>query len=104
MLADIVAPEYEAEMVTCVEALTIAPVMAKVADVEPCGTVTDAGIVTAEVDFERLTVAPPVGATALSCTIPTADWPPEIAVFENPMLERATSGFTVRPAVTVAPE
>ena len=35
MLADMVVPEYEAEMVTGVEALTIAALTAKEADVTP---------------------------------------------------------------------
>jgi hypothetical protein len=52
-------------------------VKTNVADVEPAGTVTDAGTVPAEVLFElSVTTNPPVGATLEIVTVPVAVFPP----------------------------
>ena len=90
---------------TGVEELTLAAVTVKVAELEPCGTVIDAGIVTVEGEGESMTTAPPDGAAAVSCIVPVADWPLVIALGEIDMLLRAAGkGFTMTPAVMVAPE
>ena len=60
-------------MVTDVEALTLAAVIVKVVEVAPCGIVTEAGIFTAEADFESVTTTPPDGAAAVSCTVTVPD-------------------------------
>lgn len=90
---------------TGVEALTLVELMVNVAEVEPWATVTDAGTVAAELDGERVTVAPPDGAAALNCTVPVADWPLVTEPGEIDILARAAGrGFTVRFALTVTPE
>ena len=84
--------------------LTVAPVTVNVAKVEPCGTVTEAGIVTAAPDLESVIVAPPEGAAAVSCTVPVADWPLVMMLGETETLLRAAGiGFTVTPALSVTP-
>lgn len=92
-------------MVTGVEALTLVELMVNVAEVEPWATVTDAGTVMAELDGERVTIAPPAGAAALNCTVPVADWPLVIEPGEIDMLARAAGmGFTVTFVLSVMPE
>ena len=77
----------------------------KVAEVEPCGTVTDAGTVAAEGKAESVIVAPPDGAAAVSCTVPVADWPLMIVFGETETLLRAAgTGLTVTPVLSVTPE
>ena len=50
--------------------LAIVPVVTlKVADVDVAATVTDAGTVSVELEFERVTLAPPVGAGWVSVTV-----------------------------------
>ena len=100
-----VAPEYEPDTVTGVALLTVPAVTVKVAEVEPCGTVTDAGIVTAPEDFDSVMEAPPLGAADVSCRVAVADWP-LLMVFGDTVrpLRAAGIGLTVRVAVTVTPE
>jgi hypothetical protein len=52
-----------------VEVVTVPAVTGKVVEVEPCGTVTDAGTVAAAEDALNATVAPPLGAADVSVTV-----------------------------------
>ena len=100
-----VTPEYEPEMMTGVALLTEPAVTVKVADVEPCGTVTEVGIATAVEDFDSVTEAPPAGAAAVSCTVPVADWPLVTVLGETAMLlSVAGGGLTFTAPLTDAPE
>lgn len=54
--------------------MTIPVDTVKVAEVEPCGTVTDAGTLAAEVfELESVTAAPPFPAAVLRVTDPVPD-------------------------------
>jgi hypothetical protein len=65
---DLEAPEYAAVMVTDAFAATLAVLTVKLAEVEPCATVTDPGVVTSAEESEIVTAAPPLGAGAFSVT------------------------------------
>ena len=54
--------------------------IAKVVLVVPAGTTTEEGTVTCEVDEERLTVQPPLGAGWLIVTVPVQE-PPAVTGF-----------------------
>lgn len=75
-LAEAVAPPYVPEMVTGVEAVTAFVVTLKVALVAPAATVTPGGTVAAVLLLVSDTAAPPLGAAALSVTVPWAVLPP----------------------------
>jgi hypothetical protein len=49
--------------------LTVPAVTENVVEVNPCGTVTDAGTVAAEEDALSVTIAPPLGAADVSATL-----------------------------------
>jgi len=70
-------PEYDAIKVT-LEGLVVPElaITAKVAEVEPCDTVTLAGTeTTPELELESETRTPPAGAGAERVTVPRPDWP-----------------------------
>ena len=70
----------DAWMVGLVAVATGVVVIENPTDVAPAGTVTVAGT-PAEVELlDRLTATPPVGAAALRVTVPSAVYPPTIAV------------------------
>ena len=74
-----------------------------VAVLAPAATRTLAGTVAAAVLLlERVTVAPPVGAEAVSVTVPV-DVPPPITVVGLRVRADNVGGFTVRLAVFVTP-
>jgi hypothetical protein len=77
----------------------------KFIEVEFCGTVTDAGTMTAEFELESVTSAPPLPAAPVRPIVPVPDWPPTIALgdTETP-LNAAGGGLTVRPKVSLVPE
>src|SRR2546426_499739 len=68
-------PPNEPLMVTAVEAVTAVVVTVKVALVAPAATVTLPGTVATALLLDSVTALPPVGATALSVTVP-CDVPP----------------------------
>ena len=91
-------------MVTGVALLTDPAVTVNVTELEPCRTVTEDGMEIAEPDFERVTVAPPVGAAAVNARVAVADWPLVIAVGATVRrLKAAGMGLTVSAALELAP-
>ncbi len=96
------APPQEAEMVTEVDAVTVAVLTVKVALLAPAATVTLVGTVaTAVLLLGKLTKAPPLGAPPLSVTVPGTELPPTtlVALSDSPL----RLGVTVSEAVWVAP-
>ena len=93
-------------MVTTIFRLTDAVVTLKVAVMLPAGTVTFEGTAAwAELLLDKVTTKPPVGAGAVSVTVPTELLPPRTTVG---LRERAEStapgwGFTVKVADFVTP-
>jgi hypothetical protein len=84
-------------MVELVFADTAAVEMLNVAEDAPEGTVTDAETEAGEV-ADRPTTVPPLGAGALSVTVPVDDTPPRTDVGETVTLLTA-NGLSVRVAV-----
>jgi hypothetical protein len=99
-------PPYAAVKVTAVEAVTLPVVTLKVADAEPCGTVTDAGAPAMEaLELEIDMVAPPVPAAAVRLTVPVPDCPLVMEAGFTEMLLRAPGrGLTVTPEVALTPK
>lgn len=62
--------------------------------VDPAGTVTDAGTVTALTLEDRRTDSPPEGAAALRRTVPFADWPPVRLLGDTEIPWRVAAGVT----------
>ena len=73
-------PPYVAVTVTAVAVATDEVVTVKVLLVEPAGTVTLAGTDAAAELSDSDTTAPPLGAAALSLTVPVDDAPPTTEV------------------------
>ena len=91
---------------TDVAVVTLPALTENVADVEPCGTVTDEGTpAAAALELASETTAPPLPAADVRVTVPVADWPLMI-VFELRaiLLRAAAGGFTVTPDAILAPE
>jgi hypothetical protein len=84
-----------------VAAVTLPVVTENVAEVEPCGIVTEAGTVALEFELESDTTAPPDPAAAVRLTVPVPDWPPTIVtgLTETPLSAAGGTGFTVSAAV-----
>jgi hypothetical protein len=99
-------PEKVAVSVIRVEALTLPAVKVYVAEVEPCGTVTDEGTLAAlELELDNEITAPPLPAGDVRVTVAVADCP-LTTVFElsdRPFNEGAGAS-TVNAAVLVTPE
>ena len=93
---------------TEVAVLTVPAVTVNVADVAPCATVTLAGTLTAVVfELESDITAPPVGAAAVSVTVPVPDCALTIVVGLTATLlsaAAATAGLMVTPVVVLTPE
>src|SRR5436309_4595794 len=82
-------------MVTTVEEPTGVVLTVKVALVLPAGTVTLAGTVAAPVLLlDKLTTAPPLGAGALSVTVPVEELPP-VTLDGLTLSEESVGGATV---------
>src|SRR6266481_1220698 len=106
--AILVRPAYIAEMVTAVELVTALVLTVNVALVAPAETVTLAGTVAAAVlPLERETRTPPLGAGALSATVPVEGEPPltlvGFSVREVRVGPGGGCGVTVSGAVKVTP-
>jgi hypothetical protein len=99
-----VAPPNAAEIVATDDAVTAVVEIVKFALVDPAGTVTLAGSDAALELSESETSAPPLGAAALSLTVPVADVPPTTAVGLTATDESAAvgdGGFTPSAANSV---
>jgi hypothetical protein len=81
-------------------------VTVKVADVEPCATVTLEGTLAAVVlELESATATPPVPAASVRLTVPVPDWPLTIVLgLTETLLSAAGGGVTVTPNVAFTPE
>jgi hypothetical protein len=92
-MAERVTPPKVPEIDNAVEAVTDVVVMVKVALVAPAATVTLAGTVaTAVLALLRPTRAPPVGAAAVSVTLPCDELPPTTEVGETLTVDRLAAG------------
>jgi hypothetical protein len=93
-------------MLAVLTADTVLVVTVNVADVLPAATVTLVGTVAAAVLLlERLTTAPPAGATPLRVTVPVEGVPPVTLVgfSETDDAVTVTGAVTVRVALRVVP-
>src|SRR6266850_2249801 len=106
----LVAPPNEPEIVTDVDEATGCVVTVNVLLVLPAATVTLAGTVaTVVLLLDIVTTAPPLGAAALSVTVPVVELPPTALVGLTLNEERVAggggvpAGFTVRSAERVTP-
>ena len=80
-------------IVSAVEAVTVDVVMVKFALVAPATTVTLAGtLATAVLALLRLTMAPPVGAPAVSVTVPCDELPPTTEVGATLTVDKLATG------------
>jgi len=91
---------WEAVRVAKLVAVTAMVVTAKVAEVAPCGTVTEPGSWAAELFEERLINEPPAGAADDKVTVPVAPAPPRTA-FGATVIDSRFVGLIVRVAVFV---
>jgi hypothetical protein len=102
-------PEADAVKVALVQVFTGLAVTTKVADVEPCGTITVEGTLTdAVLELESDTMTPPLPAGAVRVTVPVADWPLSIAQGLTQKFLRTgccgfVAGLTVIPNVMLTP-
>ena len=89
-----------------VEELTVPAVTVNVAEVEPAGTVTLDGTLTAVVlELESEMPTPPVPAAAVRVMVPVPDWPLTIvAGLTEMLLSAAAGGLMVTPKVVLTPE
>jgi hypothetical protein len=87
-----VTPPAAAEMVAVVEPVTAVVVMVKFALLEPVGTVTLAGTVAALESSESDTTVPPLGAGAVSVTVPVEARPATTLVGLTEIAEREGAG------------
>lgn len=77
----------------------------KVADVAPCGTVTEAGTLATEgFELTSITEAPPLGAADVRVIVPVADWPlvSEVLLTVS-LLADGVGGVTVTLNVALTP-
>ena len=81
-------------------------VTVNVAEVEPCGIVTDDGTLAATgFELESKTNAPPVPAAEVRVMVPVPDWPlTSVPGLTETPLKAPGSGFTVTPNVLLTPE
>jgi hypothetical protein len=90
-----VPPLYKAEIVTDVDTVTARVLTAKVALVEPAGTVTLAGGVAAASLLDNVTVAPPAGAGKLSVTVPVGAEVPPVTLAGVRLSEERLAGVSL---------
>ena len=89
-------------IVAVVTALTGVVLTVNVTEVEPAGTVTEAGTVALVELEDRLTTVPPVPAAPFRVTVPVELVPP-VTVVGDSEIELRTAGVIVRVAVLLVP-
>jgi hypothetical protein len=94
-----VTPPLDAESVAVAATTTGLVVTWKVAVVEPAATVTLIGAVNDPLSSRRATASPPVGAAAVSVTVPVALDPPTTSAGMMVTEESAAEGGVVDPGV-----
>jgi hypothetical protein len=83
---------------------TVPAAIVKGAEVEPCGTVTDAGTpAAAGLELTSETTMPLAGAAAVRVTVPLPDWPLVIEPGPVTLLRAGTDGLTVMGNVSLTP-
>jgi len=83
---------------------TVPAVTVKVAVVEPCATVTLAGMVSPAGELDKLTTTPPEPAGLVRVTVPVAETPLAIILGDTATLDKAAGGgFTVTVEVLFTP-
>ena len=93
-----------AVIVAVVAAVTLPVVTVNVAVVAFAATVTEAGKVAEVLLLDRVIMAPPAGAAAVSVTVPVLLVPPVTLVGLTDTADSvAAAGFTVRVAVLLTP-
>lgn len=87
-------------------AFTLPVVTGNVAELAPCGMVTEAGTLAAEeFELESVTTAPPPPATPVRLIVPVPDCPLMMVLGETETPPSvAGGGFTVTAKVSLAPE
>jgi len=102
-VAVLVVPPVAAEIVTDALAATAMDFTVKVAVLAAAATVTEAGTVAAVELLVNVTTVPPVGATALSVTVPVEEAPPATEVGDR-ATEEGVTAVAARAGPARAPE
>jgi len=102
----VLTPAYDAVNVTGVDAFTLPAVTENVEEVDPCGTVTEAGTEAAVVfELETETTAPPEPAGAVIVIVPTPAWPLTMVLgLTETLLSAAAGGLIVIAKLLLTPE
>ncbi len=101
----LLTPESEAVIVAELLMLTLPAVTVKTVDAEPWGTMMLAGTVTAGLELDNVTIAPPTAAIEVRVTVPVADCPElRVAGATEILFNAAAGALTITPAVLLIPE
>jgi hypothetical protein len=102
IVADFETPPYDEVIVAVVDAETLPPLIGKVAEDAPAGTVTVEGTTAFALLLLRATSAPPEGLGPVNFTVPVAELPDttDVGLIDN---DKSPAGFMVSVAVLVTP-
>jgi hypothetical protein len=90
--ADFATPFRLAVIVALLGFFVVFVVTVNIFDVVPAATSTLGGTVASVLELARFTVAPPVGAAAVSVTVPVEEPPPTTVVGLSTSVDNATGG------------